>query len=75
MKECNNSKMHISSNFLLSVCLLIMLHTFITRTITTLQHVATFHPTTLQMREKNKFFVAVKHKNILFTLLAISFGH
>jgi hypothetical protein len=38
MKECDNSKIHICSNFPLSVCLLIMLDTFITRTITTLQH-------------------------------------
>jgi hypothetical protein len=45
MKESDNSKIHISSNFLLSVCLLIMLDTFITRTITTLQHFATLHHT------------------------------
>jgi hypothetical protein len=45
MKECDNSKMHISSNFLLSVCLVIMLNTFITRTITTLQHFVTLHHT------------------------------
>jgi hypothetical protein len=45
MKECDNSKIHISSNFPLSVCLLIMLDTFITRTITTLQHFATLHHT------------------------------
>jgi hypothetical protein len=41
MKECDNSKIHISSNFLLFVCLLIMLDTFITRTITALQHFVT----------------------------------
>jgi len=27
MTECDNSKIHISSNFLLSICLLIMLDT------------------------------------------------
>ena len=45
MKECDNSKIHINSNFLLSVCLLIMLDTFTTRTVTTLQHFATLHHT------------------------------
>jgi uncharacterized membrane protein len=29
MRECDNSKIHISSNFLLSVCLLIMLDTLL----------------------------------------------
>ena len=38
MKGCNNSKIHISSNFILSICLLI---TFIT-----LQHLATLNHTT-----------------------------
>jgi hypothetical protein len=45
MKERDNSKIHISSNLLLSVCILKMLDTFITRTITTLQHFATLHHT------------------------------
>jgi hypothetical protein len=45
MKECDNNKIHTSSNFLLSMRLLIMLDTFITRTITTLQHFATLHHT------------------------------
>jgi hypothetical protein len=31
MKECDNSKIHISSNFILSVCLLIMLDTLLLR--------------------------------------------
>ena len=35
MRECDNSKVHISSNFLLSICLLII----------TLQHFATLHYT------------------------------
>ena len=38
MRGCNNSKIHISSNFILSICLLIM---FIT-----LQHLATLNHTT-----------------------------
>jgi len=29
MKECDNSKIHISNNFLLSICLLIMLDTLL----------------------------------------------
>jgi hypothetical protein len=45
MKECENSNIHISSNFLLSICFLLMLDTFITRAITTLQHLATLHHT------------------------------
>jgi hypothetical protein len=45
MKECNNSKIHMSNNFLFSICLLKILDTFITRTITTLQHFATLHHT------------------------------
>jgi hypothetical protein len=43
MKECNNSKTHISNNFLFSICLLKILDTYITRTITTLQPFATLH--------------------------------
>ena len=47
MRECtsNNSKIHISRNFLLSISLIIMLDTFITSTIITLQHFATLHHT------------------------------
>jgi hypothetical protein len=45
MKECDNNKIHKSSNFILSVYLPIMLDTFVTRTITTLQHFATLHHT------------------------------
>jgi hypothetical protein len=45
MKESDNSKIHISSNFILTICLLIMLDTFITRTTNTLQHFAALHHT------------------------------
>jgi len=31
MKECDNSKLHISINFILSICLLIMLDTSLLR--------------------------------------------
>jgi hypothetical protein len=61
MKERDNSKIHIRSNFLLSVCLLIMLDTFITRTITTLQHFATLHPTTLHYT----YFYGAPHQKAL----------
>ena len=44
MKECDNNKIHISSNFLLSVCLLIMLAPYFCTT-TTLQNFATLHHT------------------------------
>jgi hypothetical protein len=42
MKECDSSKVYISSNFLLSVCLLIQLDTLLLRP---LQHFATLHHT------------------------------
>jgi len=45
MRECDNSKIHISSNFLLSICLLTMLICNITSTIITLQHFGTLHHT------------------------------
>jgi len=45
MKESGTSKVHISSNFILSISLLIMLRHPITKTITTLQHFATLHHT------------------------------
>jgi hypothetical protein len=44
MKERDNSKIHISSNFLLSMSSNNVRH-LITRTIITLQHFATLHPT------------------------------
>jgi len=45
MKKCDNSKIHISNNSLLSICLLIMLRHLITKTNTTLQHFVTLHHT------------------------------
>jgi hypothetical protein len=50
MKECNNSKIHISSKFLLSTFLLIMLVTLLlgpSLHCNTLLHFTTLHPTTL----------------------------
>jgi len=46
MTECNNSKIHISSNFLLSMSYNNVGH-LITSTIITLQHFATLHHTSL----------------------------
>jgi len=50
MKECDNSKIHLSTNFILSVCLLRMLDTLLLRTslhCNTSLHFPTLHPTTL----------------------------
>jgi len=50
MKECDNSKIHISSNFILSISLLIMLDTLVLRPSlhwNTSLHFTTLHPTTL----------------------------
>ena len=45
MKECDNSKIHISSNFILSICLLIMFDTLLLRPSLHCQHSATLHHT------------------------------
>ena len=50
MKECDNSKIHISSSFIFSICLLIMLDTLLVRPslhCNTPLHFTTLHPTTL----------------------------
>jgi hypothetical protein len=50
MKECDNNEIHISSNFILSVCLLIMFDTLFLRPslhCNTSLHFTTLHPTTL----------------------------
>ena len=51
MKECDNSKTHISSNFILSISLLIMFDTLLLRPslhCNTPLHFTTLHPTTLR---------------------------
>jgi hypothetical protein len=45
MKESANSKIHISSNFLLSICLLIMLDTLLLAPSLHCEHFATLHHT------------------------------
>jgi hypothetical protein len=69
MKECDNSKVHISSSFILSISLLIMLRHLITKTITTLQHSATLHPTTLHCTSLH--FTTLHHTSLplIYTLL------
>ena len=50
MKECDSSKIHIISNFILSICLLIMLDNLFLRPslhCNTSLHFTTLHPTTL----------------------------
>jgi len=50
MKERDNSKIHISSNFIFSICLLIMLDTLLLRPslhCSTSLRFTTLHPTTL----------------------------
>jgi hypothetical protein len=48
MKECDNSKIHISSNFILSMSSNNVGH-HITKTITTMQHFATLHHASLHL--------------------------
>ena len=45
MRECDNSKIHKSSNFLLSICLINNVGHLTTSTTTTRQHFATLHHT------------------------------
>ena len=50
MKECDNSKIHISNNFILSISLLMMFDTLLLRPslhCNTPLHFTTLHPTTL----------------------------
>jgi len=50
MRECDKSKIHISNNFLFSICLLIMLDTVLllpSLLCNTSLHFTTLHPTTL----------------------------
>ena len=56
MKECDNSKIRISSNFLLFICLLIMLDTLLlgpSLHCNTSLHFTTLHQTTLHCTYKN----------------------
>ena len=45
MRECDNSKIHVNSNFLLPICLIIIFGHLVTSTIITLHNFATLHHT------------------------------
>jgi hypothetical protein len=49
MKECDNSKIHISSDLLLTICLLIMSDTLLLGPSLHCIHLATFHHTSLHL--------------------------
>ena len=68
MKEYDNSKIHTSSNFILSMASNNVGHLF-TKTITTLQHFATLHPTTL--RYTYRHFTS---SHLQFTTLSYAWG-
>ena len=68
MKECDNSKIHVSSNFILSICLLIMLDTLILRPslhCNTSLHFTQLHFTTL----------IDTSRPLIYTLLFVSTTH
>jgi len=65
MTECNNSKIHISSNFLLSICLLIMLDTSLlvpSLHCKTSLHVTTLHQTT---NTKHGVFISAERQKLV----------
>jgi hypothetical protein len=73
MRGCDNSKIHISSNFILSICLLIMLICNITSTIITLQHFATFHQTTLHYTYRHFTSSHLQFNTLSFDLTHLHF--
>ena len=65
MKECDNSKIHISSNFILSISLLIMFDTLLLRPLlhrNTSLHFTVLHPNTLH-------YTSHKYTSLHFTTL------
>ena len=73
MRECNNSKIHISSNFLLSICLLIMLDTLLlvpSLHCNTSLHFTTLHPTTLHYTYRH-----FTSSHLHFTTLSFGLTH
>jgi hypothetical protein len=75
MKECDNStrKIHISSNFILSISLLIMFDTFLLRPslyCNTPLHFTTLHPTPLHNTHRR-----FTSSHLPFTTLSFSFTH
>ena len=64
MTECDNSKIHISSNFLLSICLIIMLDTLLLAPslhCNTSLHFTTLHQTTLHYTLASALQLRKKH--------------
>ena len=64
MRECDNSKIHISSNLLLSICLLIMLNTLLlvpSLHCNTSLHLTTLHQTTLHYTYRHHFLSFTFH--------------
>jgi len=80
MKECDNSKIHISSNFILSICLLIMLDTLFLRLSlhcdTSLPFI-TLHPTTLHYscRHFTSSHLHFTSSHLHFTALSFGLTH
>ena len=75
MKECDNStrKIHISSNFILSITLLLMFDTLLLRPslhCNTPLHFTTFHPTPLHYTYRH-----FTSSHLHFTTLSFSFTH
>ena len=70
MKECDHSKIHISSNFILSISLLIMFDTLLLRPsphCNTPLHFTTLHPTTLHYTSPN--YTSPNYTSLHFTQL------
>jgi len=72
MKECDNSKIHRSHNFILSICLLIMFDTLLLRPslhCNTPLHFTTLHPTTLHHTSPNYASLIDTSLPLIFTSL------
>jgi len=83
MKECDNSKIHISSNFILSISLLIMFDTLLLRPLlhcNTLPHFTQLHFTKLRCTSTHftQLHYTYRHftsSHLHFTTLSFSFTH
>jgi hypothetical protein len=64
MRGCDNSKIHISSNLLLSICLLIMLDTLLL--VPSLHCNTSLHFTTSECLYCSNLSVVIGHKNRIF---------
>jgi hypothetical protein len=78
MKECDNSEIHISRNFLLSICLLIMLDALLlgpSLHFYTSQHFTTLHPTTLHYTCQHFTSSHLHFTTLSFGLTHLQFSH